>query len=109
MSPKLTRRSFLKNSGKAAVCLALVPTTSVFASPSFDLVLKGGTILDGTGGPPWKADIGIVGDTITALDSISAEQAKKLIDVSNLYVSPGFIDIHTHSDYSIFAYPTADS
>lgn len=109
MSSRIPRRKFLKNSGKAAVALAVFPSIPAFASTSFDVVLKGGTILDGTGSPAWKSDVGIVGDTITAIGSIAPEQGKKVIDVSNLYVCPGFIDIHSHSDYSIPAYPTADS
>jgi len=50
-----------------------------------------------------------VGDTIAAIGSIPPEQANKVLDASGLVVSPGFIDIHSHSDWSILRYPTADS
>jgi N-acyl-D-amino-acid deacylase len=55
------------------------------------------------------ADIGVVGDTITAIEAIAPEQARRVVDVSGLHVCPGFIDIHSHSDGDILVYPTADS
>jgi N-acyl-D-aspartate/D-glutamate deacylase len=109
MQSRIPRRKFLKTAGKASLGFALAPSLAAYANPSFDLLLKGGTILDGTGGPAWKGDIGVSGDTIAAIGPIAGEQAKDVIDVSALYVSPGFIDIHTHSDWSIAAYPKADS
>lgn len=81
----------------------------VQATPAFSLVIKGATVLDGTGGPAWKSDLGIKGDTIVALGDISAEQGHQVIAADGMCVSPGFIDIHTHSDYSILAYPEAES
>jgi len=52
-------------------------------------VIRGGTILDGTGGPPWSADLGIVGDTIRAIGTISSEQGATTIDATGKMVSPG--------------------
>ncbi len=66
-------------------------------------------VLDGTGGPPLRVDVGVVGDTIVAVGELSPEQGRRAIDASGLHVSPGFIDIHTHSDPDVLAYPTADS
>jgi N-acyl-D-amino-acid deacylase len=109
MNSSIHRRRFLKGTAKAAVALAVFPSYRLEAAPSFDLVIKGGTILDGTGGNPWKTDIGIVGDRIQEIGSISAGQGKKVLDVGGLHVSPGFIDIHTHSDSTLPAYTTADS
>jgi N-acyl-D-amino-acid deacylase len=103
------RRNFLKQSTTAALGLAVFPFPRIQSAPSFDIVIRGGTLLDGTGGPPWKADLGLVGDSISAIGSIAPEQGKKVIDASGLHVSPGFIDIHTHSDGEILRYPTADS
>lgn len=106
----MNRRKFLKDTGKAAAGLAVMATPlRAWAAPRFDLLIKGGTILDGTGSPAWKADVAISGDTIAALDDIPADQAAQVIDAAGRYVSSGFIDIHTHSDSSITAYPTADS
>jgi N-acyl-D-amino-acid deacylase len=75
----------------------------------FDLIVRNGTILDGTGGPTWQGDLGIVADTITAIGTIDPARGSRVLDASGLHVSPGFIDIHSHSDSTIFAYPTADS
>lgn len=109
MAEKITRREFVKKAGSIAAVFAVPLSLGVEASSSFDLVLKGGTILDGTGGPAWKADIGISGDTITAIGSITPDQGNRVIDVVGMHICPGFIDIHAHSDGSIFGYPTADS
>jgi N-acyl-D-aspartate/D-glutamate deacylase len=62
----------------------------------FELVIKGGNVLDGNGGDPFIADIGINMDTITYIGGISDDQADSIIDVSGLEVAPGFIDLHTH-------------
>ncbi|HWP81718.1 MAG TPA: D-aminoacylase [Bacteroidota bacterium] len=103
-----SRRAFIKSSALAAGALAL-PAFRLHVRPSFDIVLQGGTFLDGTGGPAWKGDIGIQGEVITGLGSISSEQAKRVVDISGFHVAPGFIDIHSHSDGNILAYSTADS
>lgn len=79
------------------------------ASPAFDLVIRGGTVVDGTGGPPYASDLGLNGDAIAAVGTISADQGRRVLDATGLHVCPGFIDIHTHSDGDILAYPTADS
>jgi N-acyl-D-amino-acid deacylase len=91
------------------VGFAAFPSVRLWAAPAFDLAIRGVMVVDGTGAPPWPADIGIAGDTITAIGSISPEQAKRTIDGAGLHAAPGFIDIHTHSDSRIFRYPTADS
>lgn len=109
MSTPIHRRRFLKNAGKVAVALSLPSFRYLEAAPSFDVVLKGGTILDGTGGAAFLADLGITGDTIQAIGSISTEQGKQILDVTGLHISPGFIDIHSHSDFTIPTYGTADS
>jgi N-acyl-D-amino-acid deacylase len=104
-----TRRDFLKSSALATAALAFPSSVLPQIRATLDVVLKGGTILDGTGGLAWKGDIGIRGDTIAAIGTIAPDQAKRAIDISELHVSPGFIDIHSHSDGNILAYPTADS
>ncbi|MFQ5695674.1 MAG: amidohydrolase family protein, partial [Terriglobia bacterium] len=109
MPRSITRRRFLADSSTVALGAAAFGSFGVEAAPSFDLVLKGGTILDGTGAPAWRVDVGLRGDTIAALGSIAPEQARRVVDVAGLHVCPGFIDIHSHSDRSILFYPTADS
>jgi N-acyl-D-amino-acid deacylase len=105
----VSRRRFLSSSGAALAGLALSRRPLIEAAPRFDLVLKGGTLIDGTGGPGYPGDLGIVGDRIEVIGAIGEAQAARVLDVTGLHVSPGFIDIHTHSDGEILAYPTADS
>ena len=67
----------------------------------FDIVIKNGRVIDGTGNPWFKADIGITKGKITKIGLIEPSEKTKVIDATGLIVSPGFIDIHSHSDYSI--------
>jgi len=105
----MPRRRFVGLGGAAAVGLAAPRRVGASVEPRFDIVLKGGTLLDGTGAPAFAGDVGIVGDRIAALGEVAATQAARVVDVSGLHLCPGFIDIHTHSDGDILAYPTADS
>ena len=66
-----------------------------------DFVLKGGTLIDGTGTPGRRADIAVTGDRIVAVGDVAVDPGTKVIDVSSLVVAPGFIDLHTHSDDGI--------
>ncbi len=66
-----------------------------------DVVLKGGTVVDGTGAPGRKADVAIRGDRIVAVGTFEVEPGAKVIDATGLIVAPGFIDLHTHSDPGI--------
>ncbi|MDW8083033.1 MAG: D-aminoacylase [Sulfolobales archaeon] len=75
----------------------------------FDLVIKNGVIIDGSGSPLFRADVGIVGDSIRSIGDLESLSAEKVVDASDLFVAPGFIDIHNHSDISIFELPTADN
>lgn len=75
----------------------------------FDIKIKNGTIVDGTGNPWFVADIGITGERISAIGDLSSVKARRTIDATNKIVSPGFCDLHSHSDYLILANPTAES
>ncbi len=105
----LTRRQFFKRGSLGAIAATCLPFSNISIIPGFDLIIKNGKIIDGTGNPIWNADIGIIGDTIAAIGQIPAQQGRKLIDASGYNVCPGFIDIHSHSDSSILSYPNAES
>jgi N-acyl-D-amino-acid deacylase len=72
--------------------------TSSSAQETFDLVLRGGRVVDGTGAAPRDADIGIVAGRITAIGQLGSAPARATIDARGLTVAPGFIDVHTHAD-----------
>ena len=63
-----------------------------------DLILHGGTVIDGTGGDRYTADVGLSGDRITSIGELSEAESVRRIDVSGRIVAPGFIDVHNHSD-----------
>ena len=68
------------------------------AQRSYDLIIRNGRIIDGTGNPWFSSDIGIVSGKIVAIKNLSDETAKQNIDATGLYVTPGFIDLHSHAD-----------
>jgi N-acyl-D-amino-acid deacylase len=72
---------------------------------TFDIIIKNGTVVDGTGAKAKRADVGIRDGKITDLDNLEKATAKTTIDASGKVVSPGFIDTHSHSDLCIFAEP----
>src|SRR5688572_18205634 len=110
MTKKLSRRKFIKDSAVVTAGLAISSHTLVDAAPSFDLLIQNGTILDGTGGASFVADIGIRADEIVAVGAgISRDQARNVIDAKGLHVCPGFVDIHSHSDGSILSYLNSES
>ncbi|MBI5034187.1 MAG: D-aminoacylase [Chloroflexi bacterium] len=75
----------------------------------FDLILRGGTVIDGTGAPARRADVGIVGDKVAAIGDLTSAQAARVIDATHRYITPGFIDVHTHTDETIFINPKMES
>ncbi|MBI3247151.1 MAG: amidohydrolase family protein [Deltaproteobacteria bacterium] len=76
----------------------------------YDLLLKGGTVIDGTGRPGFAADVAINGDRIVAVEpNIATREASKTIDASGLTICPGFIDHHTHYDAQVLWDPLVTS
>ncbi|MGW5365375.1 N-acyl-D-amino-acid deacylase family protein [Actinopolymorpha pittospori] len=73
----------------------------------YDLVLAGGTVLDGSGVPGAIADVAISAGRIVAIGRFGAAEARRYVDVAGAVVSPGFIDLHSHSDYTVFDAPQA--
>lgn len=78
---------------------------------TFDILIKNGTVFDGVANEGYLADIGIVENKIEAIGKLSSAKAKQVIDASNRYVCPGFIDIQNHSDsyLTLFEYPLQES
>ena len=68
---------------------------------SYDLVVRGGTIVDGSGLPRYRADVGVTNGTIAAVGRIT-ESGKREVDADGLVVTPGFVDGHTHMDAQVF-------
>ncbi len=84
---------------------ALVGSSSTAQGPEeVDLLIRGGRIVDGTGSPWIQADIAVRGDTIVAVGRGSVEP-RRIIDASGMVVSPGFIDMHAHSEYGLIVDP----
>lgn len=69
----------------------------------FDLLISGGTVIDGTGSTGVRADVGINGKKIEQIGDLSAATAVRVIDATGLVVTPGFIDVHAHSDGALLS------
>ena len=72
---------------------------------AFDIIIKGGTVIDGSGDPGFTADVAIDGERIVAVGDLSAQQAGRIVDAKGLAVAPGFIDNHTHDDGFLLTHP----
>ena len=71
----------------------------------FDVLIIRGTVVDGTGKPGYRADVGIAGERVEAIGDLSLADARRVVDASGLTVSPGFIDTHVHSDAVLLTDP----
>jgi len=78
-----------------ALLLALTPTST--HAQSFDVIIRNGRVIDGTGNPWFRADVALQGDRIAAIGDLAAATAAREIDATGLYVTPGFIDAHSHA------------
>lgn len=72
------------------------------------IVIRGGTIVDGTGGEPFAGDVAIDGDSIATVGYVPRTDGGE-IDATGLFVTPGFVDLHSHSDYTLLVDPRAAS
>ncbi|TFG99325.1 D-aminoacylase [Candidatus Thorarchaeota archaeon] len=75
----------------------------------YDIIIKNGRIIDGTGNPWMKSDVGISNGKISSVGELDTSRAEHVIDASGLIVAPGFIDIHTHSDLTLLINSNAES
>jgi N-acyl-D-amino-acid deacylase len=106
MSPTIDRRRFL------GACGALVAASACRApagETECELLLVGATVVDGTGRAPFVADVGLRAGRIHFIGTGNPRRARRVLDVSGLVLAPGFVDIHTHSDRTIFEWPLAQS
>ena len=92
----------------AILLFALTETPSAQNQP-YDLLLRNGRIVDGSGSPWYRGDVALKGDTIVRIAPSIEGPATRVIDVGGQVISPGFIDIHTHARRGIFVVPTADN
>ncbi|HEY8782073.1 MAG TPA: D-aminoacylase [Mucilaginibacter sp.] len=93
---------------KALIVFLFFPAI-LLAQQRFDIILKNGKIVDGTGNPWFYGDVGVIRDKIVCIGDLSKDKADKIIDVSGLVVAPGFIDVHTHIEGDEKTTPTADN
>lgn len=82
----------------AALLAVLIVTPLRAQQPEFDVLVANGTVIDGTGGPRYRADLAIKGDRIVAISRtpLAARRAARVIDAAGRIVAPGFIDVHAH-------------
>ena len=80
------------------VLLSVLVTTASGQNSQYDILIKNGRVIDGTGNPWYYADVGVDGDRIAAIGDLSNATGRETIDATNLVVAPGFIDMHTHVD-----------
>jgi N-acyl-D-aspartate/D-glutamate deacylase len=85
----------------AAVAVLVAATTLARAQTTptapFDVIIRGGTVIDGTGGPRFVADVAVVRGHVARIGDLSGQKAAREIDATALYVTPGFVNIHSHA------------
>lgn len=91
-----------------SIYLALLILLFACQSPDYEIIIKGGTIYDGTSSDPFIGDIGIKSGKILTIGNLSGASAEKIINAEGLAVAPGFIDMHTHLE-PIMEMPLAES
>ena len=103
----MQRRTFVQAAGMAAAG-TLVHPRMVLGAWRADLVLRGATVFDGTGAPGRELDVAVTGDRISAVGA-GLPAGSEEIDLRGLALAPGFIDIHSHAEMSLFINPNAES
>lgn len=112
MKKEMNRREFIKNSSRIAgigIAGSNFLLKGCTSKKDFDLVIKNGLIYDGLGSSPVLKDIGIQSDIIVKIGKIPSGKGKYVIDARELSISPGFIDVHDHTDLGLLVNPRAES
>jgi N-acyl-D-amino-acid deacylase len=105
----LSRRSFVVSAGTTLAMLAGAPRIMLPWRRRYALVIRGGTVYDGTGAPGIEADVAIEDGRIAAIGKNLKDEGAIEIDARGMAVAPGFIDIHSHGDGSLWTDPRAES
>lgn len=79
------------------------------AEPRYDVLIRGGRVVDGSGNPWYVADVGVRAGRVAAVGKLTAATAARVIEAAGLVVAPGFIDVHTHAEEGLRRTPTADN
>ena len=93
----------------AVACLAVFALSPETPAPSYDLLITGGRVVDGTGAPWFAADVAVTGGKIAAVGRLSGAFAARTLDATGLIVAPGFIDLLGQSEYNVLVDPRAAS
>jgi N-acyl-D-amino-acid deacylase len=94
--------------GFVAVCIGAIALMLPAQARRYDLVITGGTVIDGSGAPGTRADVAVAKGQIVAIGRIAAAEGTETIDARGLVVAPGFIDVHTHAD-EVWERPRAEN
>jgi len=110
----ILRREFLKKAGQGLISISCLSFFSPGCrrselSGDYDLVIRQALVFDGSGQPPFRADVGISGNYIKYIGKIGKNSSRRELLAEDLCLSPGFIDVHNHTDIELLVCPTADS
>jgi len=104
---KLNRRHFMQASSTAAMGLAIGAVSC--SERSFELIIRNGLVYSGRNDEPLRADVGVKNGRIAAVGDLSAQSAQQTLDALGMAVTPGFIDVHTHTDIDLLVDPRGQS